>query len=77
MELFDRLELMTKDRDARAALRPAFKRLNLNLWLSFGGGRDGKRKVRRLRGGVLTAADQPLRRVAGGVWQNEHVLRQR
>ena len=60
MELFDEIDLIATNADARTAMRPAFKRMNLNLWLSFADGRKGERAVRQLCGGLMTAADHPL-----------------
>ena len=41
LALFDQIDALAADEAARGALRQMFRRLNLNLWLSFGEGRKG------------------------------------
>jgi len=62
LALFEQIEMLASEDGARQALRPLFQRLNLNLWLNFGEGNKGKRKVRVLTGGILTSGDAPLPR---------------
>jgi hypothetical protein len=54
--------VLAADDAAREAMRPLFRRLNLNLWLNFTEGRKGSRAVRVLTGGMITAGDAPLPR---------------
>ena len=65
LALFDQIDALAADGAARGALRQMFRRLNLNLWLSFGEGRKGKRAVRVLTGGLITRATRLPRRPYG------------
>ena len=62
MGLFEQIETLAADDEARGALRSLFERLNLNLWLSFDEGRKGSRAVRVLTGGTITTGAAPLPR---------------
>ena len=67
--LYDQLErLITGGDGVREEVRALLGRLNLNLWLSFGGEQRGKRTLRVLRGGVITTGDAalPVRPYGGG-----------
>jgi hypothetical protein len=54
-------------RRAREQIRALLSRLNFNLWLSFGEASQGKRKVRVLKGGIITTgeAEFPVRPYGG------------
>ena len=43
LALFDEIDVLAADDAAREAMRPLFRRLNLNLWLNFSDGRKGSR----------------------------------
>jgi DNA invertase Pin-like site-specific DNA recombinase len=57
LELFDNLHLVVNDPAARAAIPDVMDKINLRLWLNFGEGTKGTRKVRVLQGGILTTGD--------------------
>jgi YD repeat-containing protein len=42
LAVFDQIQSLAADDGAREALRPLFRRLNLNLWLNFGGRPQGQ-----------------------------------
>ena len=50
LSLFDELQSVLSDPAARAALQGLLEKINLRLWLTFGEGTKGKRRVRLLRG---------------------------
>jgi hypothetical protein len=58
--VFDQIERLAKDPQARVAMPPMLKRMNLNLWLRFVEGEKGNRAVRRLAGGLITSDDDRL-----------------
>ena len=61
LRLFDDIQQVAKDPDARARILPLARRLGLRIGLQFVDGIKGeKRRVRRLVGGFLTFADSPF-----------------
>ncbi len=59
LALFDSIEQVAQNPEARAEIRQLIQRLNLNLWLNFSAGKKGTRDVRVLTGGLLTTGNDP------------------
>lgn len=67
LSIYDEITRLADNPAARAGLPALLDRLNLRLWLNFGDGLKGNRKIRILKGGILTLGDtEPPLRPYGG-----------
>lgn len=54
LDLYDNLERVAHNPEARSSIPALMKKIDLRPWLNFGEGQKGRRKIRLLKGGVIT-----------------------